>query len=263
MKKARSPKPAARPAKPQGEDSRSGGANLFDQLGSMPLGSGQAPQNKPRPAPQSAPQPASQDFGGAGDTQGGGDPLSQLLGGLMGGGGSASATSGGDPLSGLLGSLGGGATSTGGGLSDLLGGLMGGGQGAAAGQAGSDPLSDLLGSLMGGGQGAASQGGGDPLSGLLGGLMAGGNASPSTSGGLGGAAQFFLGKLMGGASGGNAGDLMQMLSGGQRVGRAHLRTSGLAQEYAQQAGLDDDTASDELEKVVGLLQQRMRGGQGG
>ncbi len=262
MKKARSPKPAARPAKPQGEDSRSGGANLFDQLGSMPLGSGHAPQNKPRPAPQSAPQPASQDFGGA-DASQGGDPLSQLLGGLMGGGGSASATSSGDPLSGLLGSLGSTAPTAGGGLSDLLGGLMGGGQGAAVGQGGSDSLSDLLGSLMGGGQGAASQGGGDPLSGLLGGLMAGGNTSPSTGGGLGGAAQFFLGKLIGGDASGGAGDLMQMLSGGQRVGRAHLRTSGLAQEYAQQAGLDDDTASDELEKVVGLLQQRMRDGQGG
>ena len=238
MKKARSPKPAARPAKPQGEDSRSGGANLFDQLGSMPLGSGHAPQNKPRPAPQSAPQPASQDFGGA-DASQGADPLSQLLGGLMGGGGSASATSSSDPLSGLLGSLSSTAPTAGGGLSDLLGGLMG------------------------GGQAAASQGGGDPLGGLLGGLMAGGNASPSTGGGLGGAAQFFLGKLIGGDASGGAGDLMQMLSGGQRVGRAHLRTSGLAQEYAQQAGLDDDTASDELEKVVGLLQQRMRDGQGG
>ena len=111
-------------------------------------------------------------------SQSGGDPLSALLGGLMGGGGAQSAQ-GGD----VLGSL--------------LGGLMGGGDAPSAQQS-----AGYLGSLMGGGGAQGAQGGG-----VLGGLLGGGGAQSAQQG------AGDLGSLMGGG-GAQGGDVLGSLLGG-------------------------------------------------
>jgi hypothetical protein len=88
-------------------------------------------------------------LGGAGDTQGGENPLGSLLGSLLGGAGGAGGAQGAggeNPLGGLLGSLLGGAGGTGAGGGNPLGGLLGsllGGAGGAGAQR--DPLTTLLG----------------------------------------------------------------------------------------------------------------------
>jgi hypothetical protein len=97
-----------------------------------------------------------------GGSQGGGDPLGDLFGGMMGGGG-------------------------GGGLGDILGGLLGGGGSSGGSSGGGGGLGDILGGLLGGGDdqetqrqpspstntGATASGGGigDMLGGLLSGPM--------------------------------------------------------------------------------------------
>lgn len=103
------------------------------------------------------------------------DPMTELIGGLLGGGG-ASGGGQADAMAGMLGSLlGGGQPQSGGtsqqsdAMTDMLGSLLGGG-GQSQPQTGggqADALSGMLGSLLGGGQ---SQMGGQQQSGL-GGLM--------------------------------------------------------------------------------------------
>lgn len=88
-------------------------------------------------------------------SSGGGDPLSDLFGGLLGG-------SGGGDLGGMLGGLLGG--SGGGGLDGLLGGLLGGGSSSTstdnnATASGGGGLDDLLGQILSGPQGKAILGG--------------------------------------------------------------------------------------------------------
>jgi hypothetical protein len=121
----------------------------------------------------------------SGSSQSGGDPLSALLSGLMGGGG-AQSTQGGDVLGSLLGGLMGGGETQGaqGGdvLGSLLGGLMGGGGAQGAQQGAGD-----LGGLMGGGGAQGAQGGdvlGSLLGGLLGGGVQGGQQTPTASAGI-------------------------------------------------------------------------------
>jgi hypothetical protein len=102
------------------------------------------------------------------------DPMTELIGGLLGGGG-ASGSGQADAMAGMLGSLlGGGQTQSGGtsqqsnAMSDMLGSLLGGG-GQTPSQAGggqADAMSGMLGSLLGGGQ---SQTGGQQSG--LGGMM--------------------------------------------------------------------------------------------
>ena len=102
------------------------------------------------------------------------DPMSDLIGGLLGGGG-ASGGGQADAMAGMLGNLlGGGQPQSGGtsqqsdAMTDMLGSLLGGGGGQSqtgGGQA--DAMAGMLGSLLGGGQ---SQTGGQQQSGL-GGMM--------------------------------------------------------------------------------------------
>jgi hypothetical protein len=137
----------------------------------------------------------------SGSSQSGGDPLSALLGGLMGGGGAQSAQ--GDDV-----------------LGSLLGGLMGGGDAPSAQQGAGDQ-----GSLMGGGGAQGAQGGG-----VLGGLLGGGGAQ-STQQGAGD-----LGSLMGGggAQGAQGGDVLGSLLGGLLGGGA---SQGGQQTAAAPAGI--------------------------
>lgn len=97
----------------------------------------------------------------------GNDPMTELIGGLLGGGSTGGQ---GDAMAGMLGSLlGGGQTPTGGGsqqqdpLSSVLGGLMGGGNQPQPANQPQDPMSGMLGSLMGGTPGESQSG--------LGGIM--------------------------------------------------------------------------------------------
>ncbi len=117
--------------------------------------------------------------------------ISNVLGGLTGGGDGAAS--------------GGAAQQTGGmgGLSDIMGQLGGGG---AAGASGSGGLGGLLGGLTGGAAGSSGGGMGDMLSQLTGGSGGGGAAA---AGGLGG-----LGALLGGLAGarGGSGGLEALLN---------------------------------------------------
>jgi hypothetical protein len=89
------------------------------------------------------------------------DPMTDLIGGLLGGGQSQSGGGQADAITGMLGSL------------------LGGGQPQSGGtNQQSDAMSDVLGSLLGGGQSQSQTGGGqaDAMSGMLGSLLGGGQS---------------------------------------------------------------------------------------
>jgi hypothetical protein len=191
-------------------------------------------------------------------------PLGDILGSMVSGSpqaGSAPAT-GDDPMSALLGSL--------------LGGGMpqGGAPSQSAPATGGDPLSALLGGGMPQG-GAPSQGapamGGDPMSALLGGLLGGGMQGGPGASALGSNAflapivdaiaakigipppiaqvvvSFALTQLMGGQ---RDPQLAQMLGGRGNVSQKYLRDSGLVKQLAQQTGMDNKTATQSLQQVL-------------
>lgn len=241
-----------------------------------------------------------------------GDPLSDMLGALLGGASQGSGQSnapaqGGDEI---LGSLSGGVgdapmlgesgaptgnVSAGGDpMSDLLGALLG-GAGAQGGttpaSASGDPMSDLLGSLLGGGapqaggQGADAMGG--MLGGLLGGMLGGGmsGASPNAGavGGMGGMnailapladllseklgisreiamaamailVPMLLNKLM--SSGQQSGgDPLGGLGGMQRQGFAFTpdEQNEMVQQLSAQTGLDADSSAYTLNQAMQVL----------
>ena len=98
-----------------------------------------------------------------------------------------------DPMSDLIGGLLGGGQSSGGGQADamagMLGSLLGGGQSQSSGTSQqSDAMSDMLGSLLGGGgQSQTSGGQSDAMAGMLGNLLGGGQSQTSgQQSGLGG-----------------------------------------------------------------------------
>lgn len=107
---------------------------------------------------------------GGGSAQGGGDPLSDLFGGMLGGAGGGGL---GDILGGLLGGGSGGSSSGGGGgLGDILGGLLGGGgdderdtrqptpaPSTNTGATASGGIGDMLGGLLSGPMGKVIMGG--------------------------------------------------------------------------------------------------------
>lgn len=221
-------------------------------------------------------------LGGGGNAPTGGseDPLSSLLGGLMGGDGgsapSANVGAGGGTLDldAMLGSMGGGqgqAPAGGGGdpLSSLLGGLMGGGGNAPAG--GGLDLGGLLGGLMGGSGGGAAAGG---LGGLLGGLMGGGGQANAFGGGGGimlpfaetlseklGISPAMANALVGAAMGLIASSLMKQRSGDRAaegltmnslMDPDYLRQSGIVSQVSQETGLDEDETIRGLQEAIGL-----------
>jgi hypothetical protein len=126
--------------------------------------------------------------GGSQSSSKGTDPMTELIGGLLGGG----TTGGqGDAMSGILGSLlGGGQSTTSGGsqqqdtMSNVLGSLMGGGGQSQTSNQQQDAMSGMLGSLLGGGgQPQTSGQQQDAMSGVLGSLLGGGGTQQA--GGLG------------------------------------------------------------------------------
>jgi len=178
----------------------------------------------------------------SGSSQSGGDPLSALLGGLMGGGG-AQGAQGADALGSLLGGLmgGGGAQGAQQGAGDLSG-LMGGG-GAQGAQGGG-----VLGGLLGGsGAQSAQQGAGD-----LGGLMGGGGAQGAQGGDV-------LGSLLGGLLGGG-------VQGGQQTPTASAGISshpflapivnGLAKKLGLPPAIAEVVVSFALTQLLNSLMNR-------
>jgi hypothetical protein len=217
----------------------------------------------------------------SGSGQSGGDPLSALLGGLMGGG-EAQGAQGGDVLSSLLGGLlGGGGAQSAQGAGDLGSLMVGGG---AQGAQGGDVLGSLLGGLLGGGvpqggqqmptaqagisshpflapivNGLAQKLGLPPaiaevvvsfaLTQLLNSLM-----NRASTGGAQGMQSFASPQRAGeGAGDLQMEDISQRFQSGQAIDAKYLRSAGLSQQLADQTGLDHKTAAASLEQAFQLL----------
>jgi len=201
-----------------------------------------------------------------------------------------------DPMRGLLDALlGGNPTNTptenpsaGGAFSDLLGTMMGGtspNANAPTLGASGDPLGSLLGGLLGGGPTQANTptqdaAGGEPMSALLGGLLGGGMPGGADTTVLGNNSflapiiqtivakfgippqiaetiiSFALTQLLSG----QGGQLAQMLGNKGTVRQKYLRDSGLANQLAEQTGMDSKTAAKSLQQVLDAFGAQM--GQG-
>jgi len=181
----------------------------------------------------------------------GGDPMSVLLSGLLGGG----TPQGGAPMQGA-------PATEGDPMSVLLSGLLGGGtaQGGAlmqgAPEAGADPMSMLLGSLLGGGAQGAVPGGGALgnnafLAPIVDAIAAKIGIKPEIAQVI---VSFALTQLM---SQQRDPQLAQVLGGKGAVSQKYLRDSGLASQLAQQAGLDNKTAMKSLQQVFQALGTQM------
>ncbi len=196
---------------------------------------------------------------GGGGAAGGQADLGALLSGLLGGGGAPTGEQA--DLGALLGGLGGAGTaapSGGADLGTLLGSLMGSG----ADQNAASP-DDFLSAALGGGQG-----GGGILGSLLGSLLGGGAGGPATSGlaDQGGVSQALIQAAMGfllqtlsnpTRSGVDATDVMTRLGDGT-LDTDYVRQSGLAEQFSQEANIDEDTAAQTLEMAL-----RAMGGRAG
>lgn len=195
--------------------------------------------------------------------------MEELLQALMGGGGAAKQhnTDSGDPLTDMLqGILGGGAaqSQSGGGLEGILGSILGGGS-AGQGRSAQSPqgggLMDILGAIMGGGSGMQGPGTSPIVEGIAGKLgLPQGIAQMIVA--------FVIGKLVSNMTGGGASTLPGATP--QPRSRAAtpqqpqsfnldslLETMGqdgsMADELAQQTGLDTQTAQRGLQEVLGML----------
>jgi hypothetical protein len=183
-------------------------------------------------------------LGGAGSEdsseEGGGDPLAALLSGMLGGGtgdaqdavAEAGASSGLD-------------------AGDLLGALIGG-----SGQQGGGGLGGMLGALMGG---MDSSGQSNPLLGPIAGVLSDKvGLSPEISQMV---VAFALDKLLGGGKekgdprsrAQGMEDILAHVDSEKGMDADYLRTTGMAEELAQQTGLDEDTATASLQEAFTLL----------
>jgi hypothetical protein len=182
----------------------------------------------------------------SGEGQTGGDPLGGLLGSLLGGAGAQpeQGQAGGDALMDLLGDLsGGGGQQAGspqgaGDMGGLLGALLDGGTGAGFGSL-LDPVADALADKMGIPRERARAVVAFALSKLLPALLGGSEASAS------------------GGRGQDVDALVAQMNSEQGIDGDYLRSSGIAQELAEQTGLDPDTAEQSLEEVFSMLGQQM------
>ena len=224
--------------------------------------------------------------------------MEDLLKGILGGGqspqrGQRAAS---DPLSDLLGGiLGGlepqqarGGQSGSGGLPDLLRGILGG----ADGQVDMGDIAGILGGILGGG--GAALGRTQPSPGAPGGIL-GGASSLGTNSFLAplinelaerlglppaianAVVSFVLSKLLSGSLGGagSAGPsrtapsqpqgldldhLLETVGTGGQFEPSYLRSTGMVDELAQQTGIDQNTAIESLQEVLGLLGGQLAAG---
>ncbi len=192
-----------------------------------------------------------------------GDSLADLLGGILGGrsGGSQGAGGMGDLLEGILG---GGGSQGAGGMGDLLEGILGGG-----GSQGAGGMGGLLEAILGGGGGLGSN---SFLAPIIEGLAEKLGLPPAIAQMV---VSFVLDKLLSGGLGGLAPSptapsggrglqpaqpqgydldhLLDAMGSGQQVDSAYLRSSGMADELAQQTGLDPHVAERSLQEVFDML----------
>jgi hypothetical protein len=218
-----------------------------------------------------APQPQQQ--------SGGGDAMSQMLGGLMGG--SQQGSAGGDMLSQALGGMMGGGQQSGGGgdmISQVIGGLLGGGQqGSSAGGIGQlmGGLQQIIGGAPGTGQplptggGNVNLGSNDPLMMLLQPVVnqvaAKAGISPQIATVIASIALHYLlqsSPKTPGASPLNLGNVMQSLASGRGVDASTLQQSGMVNDVMQSTGLDQQQAVKSLNATFNVLGSQVKGVKG-
>ena len=212
-------------------------------------------------------------------SSGGSDALSQVLGGLLGGGqqsGAPQGGAGGDMLSQAIGGLmgggqQGGAAQAGGGdmLSQAIGGLLGGGQ-QGGGAAGVGQLLGGLQQIIGGtpgtgqqlplGGGNMSMGSNDPIMGLLqpvvNQLAAKAGISPQIATVIASIAVHYLLQShpnTPGASPLNLGGVMQTLASGGRIDPQALQGSGIVNDVMQATGMDQPQAVRSINTTFDVL----------
>ena len=168
----------------------------------------------------------SSDEGSQPGDQAQGNPLADLLGGLLGGGTSSPGAAD------LAQVLGGGSPQQGDSLADISGAMLGG--------SGGTDSNALLAPIV------------DAISNKLG-------LPPDVAQMI---VSFVIGKLLSGQSGpGTAaqpgglelGDLLNRLGSGQGLDAGYLKSTGMHEELAQQTGLDADTATRGLQEVFNML----------
>jgi hypothetical protein len=228
------------------------------------LGGGQAPR---RGQQQAAPDPLADLLGGilggvapqpGGAGQSGGGSLPDLLGGILGG--ADGKVDVGD-IAGILGGiLGGGAAAPqpaqrrSGGLGDILGGILGAGGGNLGANSFLAPIIQELAGRLGLSPAVANAVVGFVLTQLLPRLMAGGTAAaPRPTGGR-------TTPRVQPQQGLDLDHLLESMGSGQQLQSSYFRSTGLADELAQQTGLDTGTAAESLQEVFALLGSQLAAG---
>ena len=197
-----------------------------------------------------------QSAGGAQQTSGG-DAMSQVLGGLLGGGQQGGAGAGGDMLSQAIGGL-------------LGGGQQGAGGGAAVGQL-LNGLQQVIGGTPGSGQlpmggGNVNMGANDPIMMLLqpvvSQLAAKANISPQIAMVVASIAVHYLLQShpsTPGASPLNLGSAMQSLASGSGISPSTMQSSGMLQDVMQATGLTEQQATKSLNTTFNVLGSHVKG----
>jgi len=187
---------------------------------------------------------SSNEEGSQPDDQAHGDPLADLLGGLLGGG----TSPGGADLAGMLG---GGSSEQGDSMAALAGMLGGGGP-----QQG-DSMAAISGDILGGG--GSGLGSNDLLSPIVNGISEKLGLPPDIVRMV---VAFLIGKLLSGelgsglstqAEGSDLSGLLSQLGSGRGIDADYLQSTGMSEELSQQTGLDADTATRSLQEVLQAL----------
>ena len=199
--------------------------------------------------------------GGTGQSSGGADALSQVVGGLLGGGQHGSTTQGGGGM-----------------LSQLLGGLLGGGQQtSSAGGVGQllGGLQQIIGGTPGTGQQLPLGGGnmnistGDPIMSLLqpvvNQLAAKAGISPQMATIIASIAVHYLLQShpsTPGASPLNLGNVMQTLASGGKIDPQTMQSSGIVNDVMQTTGMNQQQAMRSLNTTFSVLGTSVKGSGG-
>ncbi len=182
------------------------------------------------------------------DDQAQGDPLADLLGGLLGGG----ALSGGGDLAGMLG---GGSSEQGDSMATLAS-MLGGGAPQQE-----DSMAAISSGMLGGG--GAGMGSNDLLAPIVNGISEKLGLPPDIVRMV---VAFLIGKLLSDesgtgmaaqAEGSDLGGLLNQLGSGRGIDANYLQSTGMPEELAQQTGLDADTAARSLQEVLNALSGQM------
>ena len=213
------------------------------------------------------------------------DLLQSILGGGNAGQRRSSENAGsGDPMADMLDAIlgGGSASQQGGGLEDILGGMLGGEAGASgsvpqsSGQAGAGGLMDIISAILNGSMGGAAQ---EQSTSIIEGVSGKTGLSQMLVQLV---LSFVMSKLLGGmtGSGSGMGGLLPGMESQQAPTQSRTQPSGggldldsilkemgqdprMADELAQQTGLDKGTAQQSLQEVLDALGQQRRSGNTG